>query len=144
LLVLAHALARADGPVTLRASIPRSSEASALMLALCSLLLGLVPWHAYLPVTGATESALPALETLMSALWPILGGVLVAVLLGRWEHPARFPKLLIAILGPPRRIGLLFGRSIEQIDGGLRQWPAASSSLVVVAILLGVALMASR
>src|SRR6185503_925150 len=44
-LVLAHAMAPADESVTPRARIARMGEAAALALALCSLLLGLIPWQ---------------------------------------------------------------------------------------------------
>ncbi len=56
LLVLAHALAPAHEPVTLRVRVSRIGEAAALVLALCSLLLGLVPWEAYLVVPHGTAS----------------------------------------------------------------------------------------
>ena len=46
LLVLAHAFARASGPATRLAPIPRISEAAALALGLCSVrLLVLIPIH---------------------------------------------------------------------------------------------------
>ena len=54
-LVLAHALAPADEPVTLRVRVSRIGEAAALALALCSLMLGLVPWEAYLVVPHGTR-----------------------------------------------------------------------------------------
>ena len=57
---------------------------------------------------------------------------------------ARASRRAFVMLGPARRAGLTLGRLIEQVDGGLRQWPAASLSLLVVAILLGSALMAAR
>ena len=64
-LVLAHALAPADEPVSAaRVAVPRSQEAAALALALCSLVLGLVPWEAYLPVPRGSLSKPLALETL--------------------------------------------------------------------------------
>jgi NADH:ubiquinone oxidoreductase subunit 5 (subunit L)/multisubunit Na+/H+ antiporter MnhA subunit len=50
-LVLVHALMPADEPVISRGRPSRMGQGAALALALCSLLLGLVPWHTYLPVT---------------------------------------------------------------------------------------------
>jgi hypothetical protein len=66
--------------------------------------------------------------------------------LGSWDqHSAPFGMVvLIAALSPARRGDLAFGRLIEQVDGMLRQWPAACVSLLVVALLLGAALMAAR
>ncbi|HJZ33564.1 MAG TPA: proton-conducting transporter membrane subunit, partial [Hyphomicrobiaceae bacterium] len=83
-LVLAHALAPADAPITLHVPAARVREGSALVLALCSLLLGLFPWQGYLPVAQGAAPAPPALKAFSSSLWPVLGGVALAVLpLGR-------------------------------------------------------------
>ena len=147
LLVLAHALAPADEPVTLRVPVPRIGEAAALALALCSLLLGLVPWEAYLPVPHGNPSNPLALAALATALWPILAGGVLAILLGRWGHRlARVPfgKVVVAMVGPARRTALALGRMIERVDGMLRQWPAAGLSLLALAILFGAAMLAAR
>jgi multicomponent Na+:H+ antiporter subunit D len=147
LLVLAHALASADAPVTLRVPVSRIGEAAALALALCSLLLGLLPWQAYLPVPAGTASNPLTLKALSSALWPILAGGVVAILLGRWgDRLARVPfaEVAVAWVGPARRAALALGRVLERIDGALRQWPAAGVSLLVVTIALGVAMLAGR
>jgi multicomponent Na+:H+ antiporter subunit D len=82
-LVLAHVLAPAYEPVKLRAPVLRLREAAALALALCSLLLGLVHWGALLPVPAGALSTPAALEALWKALWPVLGGGVLAILLGR-------------------------------------------------------------
>src|SRR5271169_4507724 len=49
-LVLAHALAPANEPITQDSPAPRIRELAVLALALCSLLLGLMPWEAYLAI----------------------------------------------------------------------------------------------
>jgi multicomponent Na+:H+ antiporter subunit D len=147
LLVLAHALVPADEPVTLRDPVSRIGEAAALALALCSLLLGLLPWEAYLPVPTVTPSSPLTLAALSSALWPILGGAALAILLGRWgDRLAHIPvgKVVAATVGPPRRVAVAFSGMIERIDGALRQWPAAGVSLLVVAILFGAAMLLAR
>jgi multicomponent Na+:H+ antiporter subunit D len=147
LLVLAHALAPADEPITLRVPLPRIREAAALTLALCSLLLGLVPWGAYLSVPAGTLSNPLTLKAALSVFWPIVGGGALAILLGRWGHRlARVPlwEVVIAAIGPARRAALAFGRMFERTDGTLRQWPAAGFSLVVVAIMLGTAMLMGR
>jgi multicomponent Na+:H+ antiporter subunit D len=147
LLVLAHALASADEPIALRATVSRSGEAAALALAVCSLLLGLVPWGAYLSVSAGNSSNPLSLAALAAALWPILGGAVLAILLGRWEHRmARIPlrDVVAAIVGPVRRAALTVGGMIERIDGMLRQWPAAGLSLLTLAILFGAALLTAR
>ena len=90
-LVLAHALAPADEPVTPRARIARMGEAAALALALCSLLLGLIPWQAYLPVPPGVAATPTVLQALSSTLWPLLAGGVLAILLGRWDD--RFARI---------------------------------------------------
>ncbi len=85
------------------------------------------------------------LETLTTALWPILVGGALAILLGRWGYSlARVPlgNVVVAMVSPARRMALAFGRAIEQVDGTLRQWPAAGVSLLAVAIMFGVAMLA--
>jgi formate hydrogenlyase subunit 3/multisubunit Na+/H+ antiporter MnhD subunit len=147
LLVLAQAVAPADRPIVPRVRIRRIQEAAALGLALCSLLLGLAPWDMYLSVPVSTSSNPLALKALAKALWPILGGAILAILLGRWGHwpaPASFGDILVATVGPARRAALTFARMIELVDGVLRQWSAATFSLLVVAIIFGVAMLAGR
>ena len=84
LLVLAHALLPASEPVRPRVSVSRIQEGAALTLALCSLFLGLVPWEAYLSVPDGTSSNPLALKSLSTALWQIVVGGVLAILLGRW------------------------------------------------------------
>jgi formate hydrogenlyase subunit 3/multisubunit Na+/H+ antiporter MnhD subunit len=151
LLVLAHALAPADAPVTLRAPVPRVPEAAALALALCSLLLGLMPWEAYLSIPAGAASTPLSLEVLSSALWPIPCGAILAILLGRWGHrlarvPLRVPlgHVVVAAIGPVRRTALALGGMVERIDAALRQWPAAGVSLLLAAIMFGAAMLAAR
>jgi multicomponent Na+:H+ antiporter subunit D len=116
-----------------------------LALALCSLLLGFVPWHAYLPVS---PNALPnplTLGALSSALWPILLGGVVAILVGRWDPRfAGLPGVAVALVEPVRHTALVLVRCIVQVDGALRQWPAASLALLAVAIMFGAAMLAGR
>jgi len=143
-LVLVHALAPADKPVTLRAHVPWYQEAAALLLALCSLLLGLVHWDAYLPLPQGTRStSFSVLEMLSSALWPVLAGCVLAILLGRWSDslpriPLRGPTA--AIVDQIRRGALTVGETLERADVVLRQWPAAGLSLLALVIVLGAAM----
>jgi multicomponent Na+:H+ antiporter subunit D len=145
LLVLAHAVATADEPMILRAPVSRIREAAVLALALCSLLLGLVPWHAYLPISPNALGNPLTLGVLSSALWPILLGGVVAILMGRWERGfAGIPGVVRASVEPARRIALVLARCVVQVDGRLRQWPAASLALLAVAIMFGAAMLAGR
>jgi hypothetical protein len=87
------------------------------------------------------------LETLTTALWPILVGGALAILLGRWGYSLAYVPLgnvVIAVVGPARRMALALGGVIERVDGALRQWPAAGVSLLAVAIMFGVAMLVVR
>lgn len=147
LLVLAHALARADEPVTLRTPVPRIGEIAALALALCSLLLGLVPWGDYLPIPAGTAPNALSFKGAAAALPSIIGGGVLAILLGHWRpRPADMPfkKILAAMVGPLRRAALVLAGPIERVDRAFREWPAVTLSLLLLIILFGVALAAGR
>jgi multicomponent Na+:H+ antiporter subunit D len=148
LLVLYHALMSPDAPVTLRAPrVPRMQEAAALALAVCSLLLALVPWERYLPVPRGTPAAHFDLGALLKMLWPILAGGVLAILLGRWaDRPAalRFGNSVVAIVEPARRATLALGGLIERLDSVLRQWTAAGLSLLALVVIFTAAMLAAR
>jgi formate hydrogenlyase subunit 3/multisubunit Na+/H+ antiporter MnhD subunit len=138
-LVLAHALSRADAPVKLHAPVSRLAETAALALALCSLLLGFVAVGAGLP--DALSSAFtPA--SLGSALLIILGGGALAIGLGLQLPPIASANVLIAILSPLRRTSVAVGGMLARTDGVLRQWPVAGLALIALAIAFGAALVA--
>jgi multicomponent Na+:H+ antiporter subunit D len=143
-MVLAHALAPANKPVILRVQVPRIREAAALALAVCSLLLGLAPWEWYLSVPPEIPSRSLTFTTVLASLWPIVGGGVLAILLGRWGRrftDTSFAKILVVIVGPLRRMTLVLGRMIVWVDGTLREWPAATISLMILAILFGMVLL---
>jgi multicomponent Na+:H+ antiporter subunit D len=120
---------------------------AALALALCSLLLGLVPWQAYLPVPAGVASTPTVLQALSSSLWPLLAGGALAILLGRWDDRfARIPlgKAAAATVSAVRCAALVFGNWIVRIDGVLRQWPAAGLCMLVLAIAFAAAMLAAR
>ncbi len=143
-LVLAHALAPAGEPVTLGAPVPRTREAAALALALCSLVLGLMPWEPYLPVpTNIAASAL-SLAAVGKVLWPVLGGAALAILLGRWDRPpgVRLANV-VAMAGPARRAAFALGGIVERADDVLRRWAVAGLSLLLLAITFAAAMLAA-
>jgi NADH:ubiquinone oxidoreductase subunit 5 (subunit L)/multisubunit Na+/H+ antiporter MnhA subunit len=124
LLVLAHALAPADAPNALRLRVPRIAEAAALALALCSLLLGFLPWEAYLQVPHGTPAQPFDPGSNAKALWPILVGGMLAILLGRWGTRLAqvfYGKVVVAVLGPARRSALTLGSMLERADDIARQ-----------------------
>ena len=79
LLVLAHMVAPGDASIPLRRAVSRSQEIAALFLALCSLLLGLVPWQPYFADSPDLAPVPLTVKSLSSLLWPILGGGLLAM-----------------------------------------------------------------
>jgi multicomponent Na+:H+ antiporter subunit D len=139
-LVLAHALGPEAGSVKL-APIARSREAVALALALCSLALGLVPWRTLLPIApGALPNPL-AFSGFAKTLWPVLGGAVLAILLGRWGEP--LPRV-VTLSGPIRRIAYATSGVLARIDGQLQRWPIAGLCLLALAIAFGAAMLAGR
>jgi formate hydrogenlyase subunit 3/multisubunit Na+/H+ antiporter MnhD subunit len=140
LLVFAHALMPARSPITLRTRVPRSQEIAALALAICSLLLGLFPWDIYLTVPHAAEAASFDIGKLVVTLMLVLGGAVLAMLLGRWAGPVP----LVSTVESARRIADALVTPFERLDGMLRRWPPASLSLLVLIILFGAAMLSGR
>ncbi len=102
-----------------------------------------VPWALYpLAQSGARAAALSS-GALWEALWPVVLGGVLATALWRTRLP-RVPEGDIVVLGE-RAVGatVVCGEAIERADGWLRQWPIASLSLLSIAILLAITLMAA-
>ena len=145
LLVLMHAGLPAAEPVTQCTPVSRLREAAALVLALCSLLLGVLPWQGFVPAPAILPSIAPTFETFVSALWPILVGGALALLLARSElRFAGTPRFALIVAAGARRAAIPFVNAAMRVDAALRQWLAAGIALLVVAILLGAAIMAGR
>ena len=142
-LVLAHALTPADQPARMPAPVPRSREATALVLALCSLSLGLVDWGAFLPAPPRPPSNPTALQALWKGLWPVLGGAVLAILVGRWGR-ANPGAVLGAAVGPVRHATVALARVVERADGVLRLWPVAGLSLLALVIAFRAAMALGR
>jgi multicomponent Na+:H+ antiporter subunit D len=138
-LVLAHALRPADGPINPRKSVSRLAEGAAFALALCSLALGFVADGAF--SLDALSSALTAKE-LWSALLLVLGGAVLAAGLARRLPPVPVGDAVIALLRPLRRATVVLGGTLALADGVLRQWAVAGLALIAVAIAFGVAMAA--
>jgi len=139
-LVLAHAFGPEAGSTTL-APVARGRQAVALALALCSLALGLVPWGALLPIAPGAQPDPLTLSAFAKTVWPIVGGAVLAVLLGRWRQP--LPRA-VTLAGPVRRTALAASAALETIDGQLQRWPVAGLSLLALAIALGMAILTAR
>jgi multicomponent Na+:H+ antiporter subunit D len=145
LLFLGHAVVSAHEPIVLCAPVPRAREAAVLALALLSLLLGLVPWHTYLPISADALSNPVTFAALWSALWSILVGGMMTILIGRCElRFAGKPDVLVALVDRVRRTALVVTSRIMRLDGTLQQWPAAVLALLALAVLFGIAMSAGR
>jgi multicomponent Na+:H+ antiporter subunit D len=138
-LVIAHALRTPIASTAPSAPVPRFQEIAALALALCSLALALAA------VVGPVPSELLgnpfAPKEMISTLVTIVGGSVLALTLAR-QLP-RLPASVLAVAGPARRLMLAIGAILERIDTALRQWPVAGLSLLVLALLFGVAMRAN-
>lgn len=144
LLVLAHALMPAASPISLRVAVPRSQEIAALVLAVCSLLLGLFPWDRYLTVPHGAAAASIDIGKLLATLALILVGGVLAILLGRWAGPVPVPNVLASTIEPARRIAAALASPFERLDIMLRRWPAAGLALLVLMLLFAAAMQGGR
>jgi hypothetical protein len=140
-LVLAHATAAPDAPLAPRTPIGRGRELAALALAVLSLCLGLGGWGALLPIPGGSISSGLSVDGLGKSLWPLLGGGMLALLLGRWDM--RLPRPLArGGRGALRRAALAGGGAVVRFDEVLRRWPVAGLSLLLLTMLFGAAMSA--
>ena len=143
LLVLAHTLVPAGKPIMLSTPVPRGGELAALALAVCSLFLGVFNWKPYLSVPDGIMSNPFSLKAFSNALSSILGGAVLALMLGRWDGTP-LEKTVVTRVSQVRRTALVLGGAVERIDSMLRQWPAAGISLLAMALLLGAAMLVNR
>ena len=157
--VLGHAL---FGPTTDSGRLPtvlkrpgRLQELAVLTLALCALLLGLLP-PAVFDLIGIGRSGIDAgaavtiamhgafaWDKLWGDLWPIL--IVGLLVLGAVPWPYRrsgtsdaLPATVPSVTG---RTAAALGGLFERADGALRQWPVAGLSLLVLTLMLGLMLL---
>jgi formate hydrogenlyase subunit 3/multisubunit Na+/H+ antiporter MnhD subunit len=103
-----------------------------------------VPWTLYLTVPSGTLPDPLSPAVLWKALWPVLLGAVIAIAMWRWGRwLPRIPKgdIIVALDGG-MRMAVTWGKAPERTDGVLRQWPAASVSLLILTIALGAAVFA--
>ena len=110
---------------------------------MCSLLLGLFNWGPYFSVPDGIMSNPFGLKGFAGVLWPILGGAVLALMLGRWDGTP-LEKIVVTRVSQVRRTALVLGGAVERIDSMLRQWPAAGISLLALALVLGAAMLVNR
>jgi formate hydrogenlyase subunit 3/multisubunit Na+/H+ antiporter MnhD subunit len=140
-LVLANALAPARKASAPQARVSRLGEATALGLAIVSLVLGFA-------ATGPTPldavSNPLALSELASAAAILLGGGVIAVALANQLPPLAAKSAVASLVDPVRPLTTLAGALFVRVDAWLRQWAVAGLSLLAVAIALGLAMVAGR
>jgi hypothetical protein len=88
-----------------------------------------------------------ALAAFGKSVWPLLGGVVLAVLFGRWGD--RLPRMPLAdgvgaAIRPVRGATVALGGILERSDEVLRRWPIAGLSLLLLAIAFGALLELGR
>jgi NADH:ubiquinone oxidoreductase subunit 5 (subunit L)/multisubunit Na+/H+ antiporter MnhA subunit len=144
--VLGHALSGSGRPLTLVKPPQRSQELVVLALALASLLLGLLPAVAFdliaigrapgpEPIAAAWAGAF-GWTRLASGLWPVLAVAALVLLLGPWGEGRRpGPRAWVA----PTLSTV--GGGIARLDAGLRFWPLAGLSLLVLTVALAGSLL---
>ncbi|MGB7840885.1 MAG: proton-conducting transporter membrane subunit, partial [Terrimicrobiaceae bacterium] len=103
-----------------------------------------VPWIMY-PLAGfgfPSDALAPA--ALWKVLWPVLLGGVLTVGLWRWGH--RLPRIpegdVVVASGAVARVAAASSAMLERWDSLIRQWAVASLSLLVVALLLALAMLA--
>jgi formate hydrogenlyase subunit 3/multisubunit Na+/H+ antiporter MnhD subunit len=98
-----------------------------------------VPWMLY-SVTGiGTWSDALQPEIHWAALWPILIGAGLALVLWRWgRYLPQVPEGDIVVVGQPAmRVVVCCEEALERMEGVLRQWPVAGLSLLMLILILG-------
>jgi len=110
-----------------------------LAMALASLV---VPWLIYLdfPIEALPEALAPA--ALWDALWPVLVGAALALLLDRFRNLPRVPAGDVGIaLGGLEGLALAAGAGLEHADTFLRRWAVACVVMLVITLLFVWALL---
>jgi multicomponent Na+:H+ antiporter subunit A len=103
-----------------------------------------VPWTLYLTVPRGTLPDPLSAAVLWKALWPVLlGGALAMALWRWWRSMPQIPKgdIIVALDGGVRA-AVTWGKAMQRTDGVLRQWPAATVSLLILTVALGAAVLA--
>jgi len=102
-----------------------------------------VPWVLYPAVESGTLFEVLSLGALWAGLWPVLIGGVLAFGLWRWgDRLPSVPEGDIVVVGETAvRASITWGEALERADGYLRQWPVASLLLLILAIILGAAML---
>lgn len=144
-LLMLHFLRRlaANAAQSGQASAPAGLSLPWLAMAAASIA---VPWALYLTLPMGTLTEAFAPKALWYALWPVLVGGVLAVGLARWgDRLPRVPEGDVAVaLDCATHVAAGWSVAVERADTALRRWSAAGLSLLLLAILFGVVMLASR
>jgi formate hydrogenlyase subunit 3/multisubunit Na+/H+ antiporter MnhD subunit len=138
-LVLAHALRPAGAPLKLASRPSRVGELAAFALALASLLLGCAA-TGMIPGASLTGAFSPG--GILSALAILAGGVVIAGAFGLQLPGGGRAGGPAAALAAARRLTVAVGVLVVRADGALRQWPVATTMLLLAAIAVAAAIAA--
>jgi formate hydrogenlyase subunit 3/multisubunit Na+/H+ antiporter MnhD subunit len=103
-----------------------------------------VPWVLYPAAESGTPPEALAPGTFWTALWPVMVGGGLALVLWPWrDRLPRVPVGDVVVVGEAAaRAAAARGEAIERVDDYLRQWPVASLSLLTLVIILAAAMLA--
>jgi formate hydrogenlyase subunit 3/multisubunit Na+/H+ antiporter MnhD subunit len=104
-----------------------------------------VPWLLYL-VGGGDLGGAVAPGALLDAAWPVAVGAVLGLALIKWGD--RLPSIAPGdIVVPMERVfhaAYSIGAALQRLDGQLRQWPAATLSLMVIALAMAASIVLGR
>jgi formate hydrogenlyase subunit 3/multisubunit Na+/H+ antiporter MnhD subunit len=136
----------------MRRGVPRYQEATALVLAFSSLVLGIAvfgahdiirigrPNEPFAAVDALRMSDVFSAPAMLKALAPVLLGAALAVALTQRDRKQRTPAARVA---PSYKRSLVM-RVLDGTDDALRHWPVGSTCLLFLAIALGAAMLAAH
>ncbi|HOW76862.1 MAG TPA: proton-conducting transporter membrane subunit [Candidatus Competibacteraceae bacterium] len=144
-LLMLHFLHRlaANAAPALSASVPVGLVLPWMLMFVAAIV---VPWTLYsMTGIGRYDEALQP-KILWAALWPILIGAGLALALWRWgRYLPQIPEGDIVVVGQPAlRVVVRCEDALARVEGVLRQWPAASLSLLVLMLILGGAMFSGH
>lgn len=139
--VLGQSLLGSGRALSLVEAPRRAQELVVLALALCSLLLGLLPSQLFdLIAVGRAAPPAPIADvwagafgwsSLVAGLWPLLLVATLVALFGPWGKARRAGPL-----GWPTLGASLVGTAVARLDAVARRWPVAGLSLLSLVLLL--------
>ena len=129
----------------LRQTTPRDPSPTALMRPwlIMAFAAVAVPWVLYLAVESGTLFEALSLGAFWAGFWPVLIGGVLAFGLWRWgDRLPSVPEGDFVVVGERAvRASITWSDALERADGYLRQWPVASLLLLILAIILGAAML---